>query len=88
MATRNRKDRIVVFRLTESDYASLTTACRRAGARNLSDFARSVLMVAVEGQALARNESCPGNLRAVLGEIGTAAQRIKRLLEIAGDVSA
>ena len=43
-----RRDRTVIFRLTQDEYDNLETACRQRGARTLSDYARSELLQAVE----------------------------------------
>jgi hypothetical protein len=43
-----RRDRAVIFRLTQDEYDNLETACRQRGARTLSDYARSELLRAVE----------------------------------------
>jgi hypothetical protein len=43
-----RRDRTVIFRLTQDEYDNLETACLRRGARTLSDYARSELLHAVQ----------------------------------------
>jgi len=52
----NRRNRLVVFRLSEEEYVRLKTASERNGARNLSDFTRgevlSFLNVRVAGNFL------------------------------------
>ncbi len=44
MAVLKRRDRIVVFRLTQEEYKRLSKACNSTGARNLSDFTRQELL--------------------------------------------
>ncbi len=44
MAFLKRRDRIVVFRLTQDEYKRLQRACTRTGARNLSDYTRAQLL--------------------------------------------
>lgn len=39
-----RRDRIVVFRLTQDEYKRLEKACSSTGARNLSDYTRRELL--------------------------------------------
>jgi hypothetical protein len=48
MSFLKRRDRAVIFRLTQDEYDNLAAACRRRGARTLSDYARSELLQAVE----------------------------------------
>ena len=47
MSTPNPRNRVVVFRLTEEEYRSLKAACSAAGGRNLSDYTRSELLLAL-----------------------------------------
>ncbi|HEX3685190.1 MAG TPA: hypothetical protein VHU83_21825 [Bryobacteraceae bacterium] len=47
MSTPNPRNRVVVFRLTEEEYRSLKEACSAAGRRNLSDYTRSELLLAL-----------------------------------------
>jgi hypothetical protein len=44
MPTTKRRDRILIFRLTQDEYNHLTSACSEQGAGNLSSFARSQLL--------------------------------------------
>jgi predicted transcriptional regulator len=44
---------MVVFRLTEEEYASLREACRSRGGRNLSDFTRSELLAILQSESMA-----------------------------------
>ncbi|MBI4874387.1 MAG: hypothetical protein HY822_07130 [Acidobacteria bacterium] len=48
MSILKRRNRIVVFRLTEEEYDNLRNACVTRGARNVSDYARSQLLLAME----------------------------------------
>lgn len=56
--TSKPRNRVVVFRLSQDEYRSLQEACHRAGARNLSDYTRSEVLVCldagVRGGPLAR----------------------------------
>ena len=47
MPALKRRNRIVDFRLTEEEYASLKNACVDRGAGKISDFARSALLSSV-----------------------------------------
>jgi len=44
---------MVVFRLTQEEYASLQAACRAKGGRNLSEFTRSELLVMLRSESIA-----------------------------------
>ena len=44
MSVLQRRDRIVVFRLTQEENKHLMKACSRTGARNLSDYTRTQLL--------------------------------------------
>ena len=44
MTESKRRDRIVVFRLTEQEYNCLKSDCDAAGGRSLSDYTRSELL--------------------------------------------
>ena len=44
---------MVVFRLTQEEYASLQAACRSKGGRNLSEFTRSELLVMLRSESIA-----------------------------------
>lgn len=67
-----RRDRTVIFRLTQDEYDNLETACRRRGARTLSDYARSELLQAVE-----RDES---EVMRELSDMRTRLERMEGLL--------
>lgn len=49
--TNKPRNRIVVFRLSQEEYRLLQEACSRAGARNLSDFTRSEVLVCLNSDA-------------------------------------
>ena len=48
MPVLKRRNRVVVFRLTQDEYEDLKTVCSVRGARNISDFARSELLTSIE----------------------------------------
>lgn len=50
MSIPNPRNRVVVFRLTEEEYRSLKAACSAAGGRNLSDYTRSELLLALRSE--------------------------------------
>jgi hypothetical protein len=55
---RSRRDRTIIFRLTQAEYDRLRLACAAAGARTLSEYTRSELLDACaagsEGSANSR----------------------------------
>ncbi len=44
MSVINPRNRLVNFRLSESEFENLRTACQTLGARSISDFARSAVL--------------------------------------------
>lgn len=44
MTVSKKRDRVVVFRLTEQEYNCLKSDCAAAGSRSLSDYTRSELL--------------------------------------------
>ena len=49
-----RRDRIVVFRVTDEEHQQLQQACESSGNRNLSEFVRLELLNRVQGRKAAR----------------------------------
>jgi hypothetical protein len=81
MTVLKRRDRIVVFRLTQDEYKLLEKACSRTGARNLSDYTRARLLEDGGPEAKAsRVESKLLKFDKRLGEIQVAVGQITRLL--------
>ena len=62
MSVLRPRNRIVVFRLTQDEYDALRSVSATRGARNLSDFARSLLLGAIDSteqpESAALNEVC------------------------------
>ena len=48
---RNRRDRLVIFRLSQDEYDKLKAASERNGARNLSDFTRTEILNSLNSRA-------------------------------------
>jgi hypothetical protein len=51
MSSENPRNRLVVFRVTQEELASLKAACAEKGGRNLSDFTRSELLNFLHSQS-------------------------------------
>ena len=71
MATTKPRNRILIFRLTQEEYAILQAASSEKGARSLSEFARSQLLGSLDAPALGQQ----------LGELKTTVTRIAQMLE-------
>ena len=54
MAICKRRDRIVVFRVTDEEHQQLQQACETSGNRNLSEFVRVELLNRVQSRKAAR----------------------------------
>ena len=54
MAICKRRDRIVVFRVTDEEHQQLQEACENSGNRNLSEFVRLELLNRVHSRRAAR----------------------------------
>jgi hypothetical protein len=65
------RNRVLIFRLTQEEYAALQAASSEKGARSLSDFARTQLFESLETPALGQQ----------LGELRTTVARIAQMLE-------
>ena len=71
------RNRVVVFRLTQDEYEDLKTVCSVRGARNISDFARSELLISMEQER--RPEAAL--LYQKLSNLESKIQRMSQLLE-------
>ena len=71
------RNRVVVFRLTQDEYEDLKTVCSVRGARNISDFARSELLISMEQER--RPEAAL--LYQKLANLESKIQRMSQLLE-------
>jgi hypothetical protein len=68
------RNRVVVFRLTQDEYQDLKTASSVRGARNVSDFARSVLLTSIGRDRLSQVDQKLSSLESTL-------QHMAQLLE-------
>ena len=68
------RNRMVVFRLTQDEYESVRSVWMTRGARNLSDFARSALLLSAERDRQVDLEQKIEHLQAAL-------ERMSQLLE-------
>jgi uncharacterized protein (DUF1778 family) len=70
MNTVRRRDRTMVFRLSQDEYESLLSAAITSGGRSISDFIRSAVMATVENGP--EHQTTPRRLREL-------EQRVRRL---------
>ncbi|MEO8050020.1 MAG: hypothetical protein ABI833_06350 [Acidobacteriota bacterium] len=71
MAITKPRNRTLIFRLTQEEYATLQAASSERGARSLSEFARAQLLESLDAPALGQQ----------LGELKTTVTRIAQMLE-------
>ena len=71
MSVTKPRNRLLIFRLTQEEYATLQTASSERGARSLSEFARAQLFGSLDTPALGEQ----------LGELKTTVTRIAQMLE-------
>ena len=83
MPVLKRRNRVVVFRLTQDEYEDLKAVCSVRGARNISDFTRSELLTSI-GQERRPDTALHGRLSEVdqkLSNLESKIQRMSQLLE-------
>jgi hypothetical protein len=74
VAALKRRDRLVIFRLTEDEFEGLKAACEERGAASLSAFARSELLNALRGDRLS-------DVYRQLSNLQSSVRRMTRILE-------
>jgi|ERR1039458_6793851 hypothetical protein len=75
MASLQKRNRIVVFRLSQGEYDHLKSACAAAGGRNLSDYTRSELLAAVE------TDLCGSSMDRKFGEIDRKLSELQNMIQ-------
>jgi uncharacterized protein with PIN domain len=80
---RNRRDRLVIFRLSQDEYEKLKAASERTGARNLSDFTRGEILNALNSRAAGNVEQTleqnMADLKATMLSLQTALEGVNRV---------
>lgn len=66
-----RRDRIVVFRLSQDEYDGLKAVCAERGAASISSFARAELLTSLNHLSVSRQ----------LSNLESSMQRITQILE-------
>jgi Mobilization protein NikA len=82
MAVVRKRDKLVSFRLSAQEYESLQTLIANAGARSISDFARTTLCDAVEGAHIERPAS-----EATTGTTAQVQRTLERLATTMGELN-
>lgn len=77
-----RRDRVLIFRLTQDEYQQLSTACQARGARNLSDFARSELLALLEDELhQTAVEDRLSHVEEQLQDLNSSVRRVTEMIE-------
>ncbi|MGC9950105.1 MAG: hypothetical protein ABSF64_27385 [Bryobacteraceae bacterium] len=80
--SRNRRERLVVFRLSQDEYLKLKAASESSGARNLSDFTRGEVLSFLNSQAAgARLDETLGPVVNCMAELQETMLRLQSTLE-------
>ena len=74
MAIIKRRDRFVLFRLSQDEYQLLRAACEEQGAASISSFARSEILKALNG-------SRPTGVSEQLSSLQSSLKRLTQMLE-------
>ena len=74
MPTLKRRDRIVVFRLSQDEYEGLKAACAERGAASISSFARAEVLTSL-------NRDRTSGVSRQLSNLESGMQRITQILE-------
>src|ERR1039457_5704407 len=79
---RNRRDRLVIFRLSQAEYQKLKDASERNGARNLSDFTRGEVLKALNSRADGNHvEHTFSSMQQSMAELKATMLRLQSVLE-------
>ena len=79
---RNRRDRLVIFRLSQDEYEKLKAASERHGARNLSDFTRGEVLNALHSRATGNHvEQTLGSIQQNVADLKATMLSLQTALE-------
>jgi uncharacterized protein (DUF1778 family) len=79
---RNRRDRLVIFRLSQDEYQMLKAASERNDARNLSDFTRGEVLKALNSRADGNHvEHTFSSMEQSMAELKATMLRLQSVLE-------
>jgi len=77
----NRRDRLVIFRLSQDEYEKLKAASERNGARNLSDFTRGEILNALNSRAAGNVEQTLGSIEQNMADLKATMLSLQTALE-------
>jgi predicted component of type VI protein secretion system len=78
----NRRDRLVIFRLSQDEYQKLKDASERQGARNLSDFTRGEVLSVLNSRANGNHiEQSFSSMEQSMAELKATMLRLQSVLE-------
>lgn len=81
MSVINPRNRLINFRLSEVEFEKLKAACRRQGARSISEFARGSVLRVLDDPTGA-NELAPGRVRNLGHKVTELEIRVEQLLRL------
>ncbi len=86
MSVINPRNRLVNFRLSETEFEKLKAACLRDGARSISEFARTAVLCSLEDPAEANQHASDrvGRLDHKVKELEIRVEQLMRLLAVTG----
>lgn len=76
MAISKPRNRVVLFRLTQDEYAQVQQACAQGGARSVSDYARARILGLAAGDASALT-----HIETQLTTLSRAVEHLTRITE-------
>ncbi|HXG35089.1 MAG TPA: hypothetical protein VNJ11_17115 [Bryobacteraceae bacterium] len=84
MAVREPRNRLVIFRLSETEYERLLAACRRDAARSLSDYVRDAVIGCAASPrggetAQAALKRLAGRIRQLEAQVGRLVARLEQV---------
>ncbi len=84
MTVTKRRDRLLVFRLTEEEHEVLRQACLSRGGRSLSDFARSELLGSLHSADLESLQHAVASLAGRVSSLEARCDSLSRSMEALG----
>jgi len=78
---RNRRDRLVIFRLSQDEYQTLKAASESQGARSISDFTRGEVLSSLKRAAGNHNGQTFNSIEQRMAELQAIMLRLQSVLE-------
>ena len=83
-AVKRRKNRVLVFRLTEEEYGGLRKICDAQSGRSLSEFARSELLASTGLAEIALSPDQWGSMERRVAAVETELRDLARRIDLRG----